>query len=282
MIVDAHCHVWPDALAARLVAARPAGLDAVGDGTVSGLLRAMDAAGIDYGCTLAIANEARHVARTNEFVGGLDRSRFIPCGTVHTGISVEENLRHLRDNGIVGVKFHPNFQGLSLGDPAVHEIFAALAEEGIPVLAHVGHGNDDAATERGATKHVSAIMDAVPDLVFVAFHYGGYHDLSGSEEQTLGDPRIYVETSWPPRLADLGADRVRALIERHGPRRVVFGSDWPMADPSDEIAFIRSLGLPTADEDAILGDTLAGLMGVTTPSTTTPQTSTDLQEDHPR
>jgi predicted TIM-barrel fold metal-dependent hydrolase len=268
VIVDAHCHVWPDALAARLVAARPAGMDAIGDGTVSGLLRTMDEAGIDYGCTLAVANEARHVARTNEFIGGMDRSRFIPCGTVHTGLSVEENLRHLQDNGIVGVKFHPNFQGLSLGDPAVHEIFAALAEAGIPVLAHVGHGSDDAASERGATRHVTTIMDRVPDLVFVAFHYGGYHDLASSEQETLGDPRIYVETSWPPRLADLGAECVRSLIERHGARRVVFGSDWPMAHPRAEIDFIRSLGLAPEDEHAILGGTLATIMGVVPASAT--------------
>lgn len=266
LVVDAHCHVWPDALAAKLVAARPAGMDAIGDGTVSGLLRTMDAAGIDYGCTLAIANEARHVARTNEFVGSLDRTRFVPCGTVHTGLSVEENLRHLRDNGIVGVKFHPNFQGLSLGDPAVHDLFRGLAEAGIPVLAHVGHGSEDpGASERGSTRHVAAVMDAVPDLDLVAFHFGGYHDLEGSAEATLGDRRVLVETSWPPRLADLGAERVRDLITTHGADRVVFGSDWPMADPATEIAFIRSLGLPQADEDAVLGTNLAALLGVGDP-----------------
>jgi len=262
VIVDAHCHVWPDQLAARLVAARPAGMDAVGDGTVSGLLRTMDAAGVDLACTLAIANEARHVARTNQFVGSLDRQRFIPCGTVHTGLSVEENLLHLRENGIVAVKFHPNFQGLSLGDPAVHDLFRGLAEEGIPVLAHVGHGSDEAASERGSTRHLAGLLDVVPDLTFVAFHFGGYHDIDGSLQGTLGDRRLYVETSWPPRLSDLGAQRVRSLIETHGADRVVFGSDWPMARPGDEIAFLRSLGLPPAQERAVLGANLAALLGI--------------------
>lgn len=262
MIVDAHCHVWPDALAARLVAARPAGMDAVGDGTVSGLLATMDAAGVDYACTLAIANEARHVARTNEFVGALDRSRFVPCGTVHTGLSTEENLRHLQDNGILGVKFHPNFQGLSLVDPAVLDVFTALAEAGIPVFAHVGHGSDEAAHERGSTTHVSRVMDIVPDLRFVAFHFGGYHELERSESSTVGDRRVLLETSWPPSVSDLGRDRVCGLVGAHGADRIVFGSDWPMADPANEIAFIRSLGLAPADEHALLGGTLAGLFGL--------------------
>ncbi len=43
MIVDAHCHVWPDHIAARVLAARPVGLDARHDGTLDGLRRTMDA-----------------------------------------------------------------------------------------------------------------------------------------------------------------------------------------------------------------------------------------------
>jgi hypothetical protein len=265
VILDAHCHVWPDALAARLVAARPAGMDAVGDGTVNGLVRTMDDAGIDLACALAVANEARHVQRTNEFIGGIDRDRLIPCGTVHAGLSVEENMRSLQDNGIRGVKFHPNFQGLSLDDPAVHEIFAALAEAGIPVLAHVGHGSDDAAHERGSTRHLAAVMDAVPTLCLVAFHFGGYHDLDTAVDTTVGDRRVYVETSWPPHVGALGAERVRSLIDAHGADRVVFGSDWPMAAPGAEVAFIRSLGLAPEDERAVLATNLAALLGVGDP-----------------
>jgi hypothetical protein len=41
-----------------------------------------------------------------------------------------------------------------------------------------------------------------------------------------------------------------------------------MAHPGREIDFIRSLGLPIADEQAILGGTLAAIFGLTeTPAT---------------
>jgi hypothetical protein len=43
---------------------------------------------------------------------------------------------------------------------------------------------------------------------------------------------------------------------------VVFGSDWPMADPAAEIAAVRELGLEPAETEAILGGTLAGLIGL--------------------
>ena len=83
VIVDAHCHVWPDHIAKQVLAARPVGLDPRHDGTLAGLLRTMDEAGIDRALTLGIANVPRNVARTNEWIGGVDRSRFTPFGTVH-------------------------------------------------------------------------------------------------------------------------------------------------------------------------------------------------------
>ena len=47
MIIDAHAHVWPDAIAPRVLATRPSGLDPRHDGTIAGLTRTMDDAGIE-------------------------------------------------------------------------------------------------------------------------------------------------------------------------------------------------------------------------------------------
>jgi predicted TIM-barrel fold metal-dependent hydrolase len=73
---------------------------------------------------------------------------------------------------------------------------------------------------------------------------------------------VTLETSWPPTLADLEKERLVAIIRRHGADRVVFGSDWPMADPAAEIAAIRDLGLTKDEEDGILGNNLARLLGL--------------------
>jgi uncharacterized protein len=261
VIVDAHCHVWPDHIAARVLAARPVGLDARHDGTLDGLRRTMDEAGIDMAMTLAIANIPAHVARTNQFIGTVDRSRFVPFGTVHPGLSDEDNLKYLLDNGIPGVKLHPLFQELSLGDPRVVDLMRALAGAGIIVITHAGAGADEAANERGAPHHLRALIDAVPDLTLIACHYGGYHRLDEAEEKVVGS-RAYLETSWPPTVGDLDQGRIRAVIARHGAGKVVYGSDWPMTDPATEIAAIRALGLAPADEAAILGGNLAALLGL--------------------
>lgn len=261
MIIDAHCHVWPDEIARKVLANRPVGLDPVHDGTLDGLRRTMDAAGIDMAMTLAVANVARTVNRTNEFVGTVDRSRFIPFGTVHPELTVEQNIASLRDNGVVGVKLHPLFQELSFADAAVKEILVALAEHGIPVIAHVGCGGDHTQNERGASRHLPSLVADVPDLRFIAAHFGGYHDLDAAEEWSVG-AGVHLETSWPPSVGTLDVERIRTIIRRHGADRVVYGSDWPMTDPAGEIAAIKRLGL-TADEEAgVLGGNLARLLGI--------------------
>ena len=147
-----------------MLAARPASLDPVHDGTLDGLRRTMDAAGIGHAMVLGVANVARTVERTNELIGSVDRSRFTPFGTVHPDLPPEVNLRSLLDNGIRGVKLHPLFQDLSLADPRVIEILHALAGAG-------HHG--DHARRRGRRRArpttaarpatLRAALDAVPD-----------------------------------------------------------------------------------------------------------------------
>jgi uncharacterized protein len=261
MIVDAHMHVWPDHIADAMQSQRPSGMPLRFDGKLSGLLRTMDESGIDKGLALGVGIKASVVARTNEFIGTVPRDRLVPMGTVHPDLPVEENIRYLKDNGIVGVKLHPLFQALSLSDPRVRDIAAALAEEGMPVISHVGSGGDEEANERGNPAALRKLADDIPDLKLIACHYGGYHRLDDAEEHVVGS-RVTLETSWPPTLADLEKERLVAIIRRHGADRVVFGSDWPMADPAAEIAAIRDLGLTQEEEDGILGDNLARLLGL--------------------
>jgi uncharacterized protein len=263
VIIDAHCHVWPDQIAAKVLAARPASLDPVHDGTLDGLRATMAAAGMGHAMVLGVANVARTVQRTNEWIGAVDRSMFTPFGTVHPDLPPDVNVRSLLDNGIRGVKLHPLFQDLSLDEPRVIELLHALAGAGVVVITHAGAGGSDEANDRGSPAALRAALDAVPALRLIACHFGGYHRLSEAEQLVVGS-RAFLETSWPPRLADLDRERVRSLIRRHGADRVIFGSDWPMADPAAEIAAVRDLGLDPAETEAILGGTLSGILGLST------------------
>lgn len=259
MIIDAHTHIWPDALAERaLTANRLPGLQPIGDGKAGSLKADMAAKGIRHSVALGVAGAAKHVHSTNEFITSLDRETFTPFGTVHVGLSVEENLASLRRNNLRGVKVHPLFQSYGLMHERLWELFEAFGDE-IGVIVHVGAGGTGAVNELSTPKMLHQIVRTFPKLRLVACHFGGYHMLAEAEQELRG-LNVVLETSWPPALSEVDPATVRRLITRHGAERIVFGSDWPMTDPAREIAAIRALNLGDDAEAAVLGGNLARVL----------------------
>jgi predicted TIM-barrel fold metal-dependent hydrolase len=257
-IIDAHCHVWPDHIAARALAGRVPGMTASGDGTVAGALKSMARCGIDKSVVMGIADQARHVHRTNEFIGSLASDDLIPFGTVHPDLPVQENLESLRTHGILGVKLHPLFQGFRMDDPRIYALLEAFGSQ-IPVIAHIGAGGSPEANRRSNPAMLADIVRTFPELRLVACHFGGFHQLDEVQDEVLGLD-VMLETSWPPTLGGLDRDRVIAMIRRHGAERIVFGSDWPMTDPLAELDVVRGLGFGPEETAGILGGNLARLL----------------------
>jgi len=260
VIIDAHCHVWPDRIAERALAGRVPGMEAMGDGTVAGVRASLQRCGVDKTVVMGIADQARHVDRTNEFIGSIRDATMIPFGTVHPDLSVEENLASLRAHGIAGVKLHPLFQGFRINDPRIYALLEAFGAD-VPVIMHVGAGGTPEANLRSNPTMLAQIVRTFPALRLVACHFGGFRQLNQTEAEVVGLD-VFLETSWPPTLAGLDPGRVVDIIRRHGPGRVIFGSDWPMADPAAEIAVIRGLGFDDDETAAMLGGNLARLLGI--------------------
>lgn len=256
MIIDAHTHIWPDKIA-KVALSKPAeDLTRCGDGTVAGSIAAMCEAGIDRSVAFGVSNDAAHRDSANRFVASLDRDWFIPFGTIHTDATVEENLSNLREHDIHAVKLHPLFQGISLDDPRLWENLEAMQGEFV-ITTHVGLGGEG--SERCTPKMLRDLVERFPDLDLIAAHFGGYRLLDEIEELIVGLP-VCVDTSWPPGLASIDPDRIRGIIERHGPEKVIFATDWPMVSPADDIAALRALGLSKADTQAIFSGNLLRLL----------------------
>lgn len=262
MVIDGHVHVWPDAIAERALGAPKPGLVRFGNGTVRDAGRVLAGAGIDRGICLGVADTPERLEKADAFVGSLDPGRFIGFGSVHPGRTPQENVDALRANGLKGVKVHPLFQGYALDDPGLWGVFEALAGEFVAVI-HVGEGDTPEAGQRCTPKMLRDIARNFPELVVVACHFGGYEVLDAAEEYVVGLPgNVYLDTSWPPSVGSLDPQRVKSVIERHGPDRVVFATDWPMADPAAEVEAIHALGLSDGDTEAVLGGNYARLLGL--------------------
>ena len=232
----------------------------LGDGTIAGLTAAMDDAGVDRSVVLGVANTADRIESTHRFVGSLDPATFIGFGSAHAAADPAELRDSLRATACRGVKVHPLYQAYTLDDPGLLAVLDALRGE-FPAIVHVGAGKDDSINARCTPPMFVALAKQLPGMDLIACHYGGYLMLGRGRGHRRRHRRL-LDTSWPPTLASLDPQRVRRLIERHGPDKVIFGSDWPMADPAAEIAAIRALGLSDDDTEAVLGGNLARLLSL--------------------
>lgn len=258
MIIDAHTHVWPDKVARRALSRNGTGFEHPGDGTLAGLRTSMAAAGVDRSIVLGVANDAAAVEKVCRFSASIAAPDTVPLGAVHVDLPVEENVRLLRENGLVGIKVHPLYQGFGLDDPRLVERLAAL-DPGMVVVVHVGTGGDRRPVAGSTPTLLRELATAVPHLNVIACHFGGYHHLDEAFDIVCGSD-VLVDTSWPPTLGEIDAGRVRDFIGRHGADKVVFASDWPTADPGREIEVIRGLGLSSDDTDHVLGLNMARIL----------------------
>jgi predicted TIM-barrel fold metal-dependent hydrolase len=257
MVIDGHCHVWPDAVAPKALAGAGAHFRRFGDGTVTSLLAAMDAGGVDRAVCLGVAPVAERVDAANRYAASLMSDRLIGFGSIHPELPLDANLRSLRENRLFGIKVHPLYQSYALDDPRLIAILHELQGAAFAVV-HVGSG--DVGAERCTPRMFRELALALPGLDLVACHFGGYLLLEEAEHQVVGLPNVWLDTSWPPGLASAARDDVLRIVDRHGPERILFASDWPMSDPGADVATVRALGLTETETEAILGGNLQGLI----------------------
>jgi predicted TIM-barrel fold metal-dependent hydrolase len=86
---------------------------------------------------------------------------------------------------------------------------------------------------------------------------GGYECWDDVERYLVGRD-LYFDTSYS--LADLGPERMAALMRMHGIDRVLFATDSPWTDQASELAAIRALSLSDDEIAAVLGGNAARLL----------------------
>lgn len=263
MIIDIHTHIFPDALAARAVAllAERAGTPPRSDGTSAGLLASMRRSGVDRAVIAPVATKPSQVRTINDSMVELHRQHpeLICFGSLHPQQKDwEQEIDRLVAGGIPGIKLHPDYQSIYADDPCLLPIYRALARAGRILLMHTGVDIGLPPPVHGTPDRVARVLDAVPELTLIAAHMGGYDQWDDVERYLIGR-ELYLDTSFS--RADLGEERMVAMIHAHGSGRILFGTDSPWTDQAEEVAGIRAMPLTEAEKEAILGGNALRLLG---------------------
>ena len=106
---------------------------------------------------------------------------------------------------------------------------------------------------------VELLATEYPSVSFVIPHLGSFADDWRAQlaliDHLVRHPNVYTDTSGVRRF-----DLLEMAARRAGARKILFGTDGPWLHPGVELAKVRALHLPAADESQILAGTILRLM----------------------
>ena len=240
MVIDFHTHIFPDALAAR---------------AIGGLKRA----GVDYSLNLPIASRPKQVESINSFAISVNgRDGLFSLGGIHPLYeNYREELKRIRAAGLIGVKLHPDFQGLFIDDEPMVELMEACRDLGLLVLVHGGMDVSFPHCHHCTPERIARILPRLEGLTLVLAHLGGYNYLDDVERLLVGKD-LYLDTSFT--LGRFGREQILRIIRNHRPDRLLFGTDSPWDDQQSAVSAVKDLPIDASLKDKILYENAAGLL----------------------
>ena len=258
-IIDAHCHIYPQKIAAKAVTAigNFYGIKMSEDGTALSLIAEGEKVGVERYVVHSTATTVHQVRSINEYIYGEMQAHpeFIGFMTLHnemTDDAIEEEVELAVSRGMKGVKLHPDFQKFNIDD--AENLYRVTAGK-LPVLLHMG----DRRYDFSSPERLKKMAEKYPEQVFIGAHFGGYS--VWDKVECLKDlSNVYFDTSSSLFFLDKG--RASDLIHRFGPERYFFGTDFPMWKPDEELKRFLALDLTEEERENILYNNAAKLLGV--------------------
>nr|WP_010681125.1 amidohydrolase family protein [Acetivibrio cellulolyticus] len=253
MIIDFHVHCFTDELAPKAVPqlAKRAKIEARLDGTVNSIKESMKKAGIDKSVVLSIATKPSQTEKINTWSSSIQDDSIVAFGSVHPeNENWRDELLRLKEMGIKGIKLHPDYQKFFVDDIKMYPIYELAVDLGLVILFHAGMDIGLPYPYHATPERLRSVIDAFPEGKFVAAHMGGFSYWDGVEEYLVGTG-IYLDTSYSVRV--MGEEQVRRIINNHGYRKILFATDSPWGDQSEEVEKIREFSFDPDVEKAILG-----------------------------
>ena len=259
-IFDAHCHIYPAIIAQKAAAATAKFYEGLGitlDGTVQTLFS--HSGEITMHLVQSVATTQLQVHSVNNFIArevAQFPDRLYGFGTLHQESS-SEDIRQILDLGLHGVKLHPDIQRFELDDPRIFALCEELEANDLTLLIHTGDDRFDFSNPN----RLIPLLRAFPKLKVIGAHFGGHTMWQEAARQLAGNyENLWVDCS--SSFFALSKDEARDLIHAYGADRVLFGTDYPMWSPKEELKVFRSLELDPQEEQAILWDNAARLFNL--------------------
>jgi predicted TIM-barrel fold metal-dependent hydrolase len=174
--------------------------------------------------------------------------------------SIEEVARCAKDLHFKAIKIHHSHSRIFPNDSRNYPIYEKISELGIPVLFHCGKNpySKTSETQFSAPSGFRPVLSSFSRMKVILGHLAGHEDFP---EESLD-----LLLSFRNALADTAIDstssfNIGELVKKIGIEKLVFGSDYPIHDPTSLLSWLRD-SLPESDLDVIICKNPKDLFGL--------------------
>jgi predicted TIM-barrel fold metal-dependent hydrolase len=267
MIIDCHTH---------LNNYHDESIDALNE-RLETLLATMRRNRVDISVVLTSYKEVPGRPSTRRVIEAIERhpNLYVVAGLSYRTFG-EETLVELRDflsrGAICGLKLYPGYEPFYPADPKLEPAYRLAEEFDVPVMIHTG----DTYAPSGKVKYshplnVDDVAVDFPKVKFVLCHLGNpwlrdcmeviykndnaYADISGL---VLGDFSDRFETYMRRQFQEM-------MVWGVNPKKVLYGTDWPISTMESYLQFMDELKMPPADRRRIMSENAAALFKIPMP-----------------
>ena len=241
---------------------------AVPHNTPDGLLRLMDRHGIER----AVVSSLHSVFYADAHSGNAElaqwvrphRDRLIPCATLNPMFpGFDRDLQQCHEQwGMLGLRLFPAHHRCSLSSPQCLELVraATLRKMHVAIPTRLEDRRQqhwmDATPEVRLTE-IAALCRACPEANLLVLEAIGVEDSAFVQDPALRDVRVSFEFS---RMATVLQRTIPTLLERLGPRRLIFGTGAPLKIPGPAVLKLQLLDAPAEVKAQLAGGNMQRLL----------------------
>lgn len=254
MIIDAHTHIFPDELAKKaipnLLLAAQGTLEAHTQGTQSSLLESMAEAGIDYSVVLTIATAPDQGKGILKWIQESQKKseRLIFFASVHPfDANYKELISEIKDLGIQGLKFHPQYQNYPVDMKEAYPIYEEAIKQGLVLHFHAGFDIGFPRSDFASAVRFKNFLTDFPQAVAVLAHAGGYKEWH-EVYLHLKDKTAYFDISFALEFLIEQSDASLVKLYKEKENYFIFGTDSPWRSQKGDVALIKQSKFFTAEQ----------------------------------
>jgi predicted TIM-barrel fold metal-dependent hydrolase len=169
----------------------------------------------------------------------------------------ERTMAFLESNQeiVAGLKIHPSLERLRVDEPGWRPFLEHANARRLPVIVHCGRWQ-----EMASWRFCLDVAERYPELSLILAHLGGdlpaLQQECSREMQARALPNAYLGTESIREFYSL-----RIALDRLGPEKILFGSDYPLGWPGAYLAVFEGTRPTDEERRLVLGENLLRLIG---------------------